>query len=432
MASEAWFSARRTAAWAVCAAALLGAAAGPAAGKVPAEVREKLTEHKTRYYLIVTDLDEQTVREAAARLTSMVEEYQKRTKGFSRRLTRRMPFYLFARKEDYHASGGVAGSGGQYTGEELMALASRGTSRLWHVIQHEGFHQFSHQVIPGRLAIWAEEGLAEYFGEGLWTGDGLVTGVIPPSRLPRIRALIRGKKLAPFLSLMKMSRKDWSGSLQRTNYDQAWSMVHFLVHGEDGRYRKAFVGFINDTAVGVPSERAFVRRFGGNTTAFTERYRVWWLSLPPDATAEKYTVATVHTLTSFLARAIAERQTFPTGEEFLAAARGGGLKAKQEHWLPEHLLGSALAAAKRLGTWSLDRRRVRVRLVLTRPDGRKYFGAFAAGAGGSIRTQVTVDKPAAPAGGLRGMVYEVPPERSPGAWPAAPAAPGPAARNIQA
>ena len=33
------------------------------------------------------------------------------------------------------------------------------------------------------MPTWLNEGLAEYFGEGIFTGDGFVTGVISPERL---------------------------------------------------------------------------------------------------------------------------------------------------------------------------------------------------------------------------------------------------------
>jgi hypothetical protein len=53
-----------------------------------------------------------------------------------------------------------------FAGDRLMAYVPAGASALgWHVVQHEGFHQFVAQVIRGDMPIWANEGLAEYFGE---------------------------------------------------------------------------------------------------------------------------------------------------------------------------------------------------------------------------------------------------------------------------
>jgi len=366
-----------------------------ARGKVPSAVRKKLREYKTRYYTIYTDLDKDTVREAAARLTSMAREYQHRTRGFARKLSKRMPFYLFARREDYYAAGAKEGSSGMYTGEELMAVASGGASeRLWHVVQHEGYHQYSGAVIRARVPVWVEEGLAEYFAEGLWTGDGLVTGVVPPLRLFVLKGMIREKQITPFEKMMTMTYSQWSSQLKMANYTQAWSMVHFLVHGEEGKYRDAFAGFINDAAKGYAWYRAFTRRFGDDKEAFERRYATWWFRLSPKATTDRHTVATVETLTSFLARAHLTGQRFTSADAFLQAARGGSLRARDEHWLPPSLLARAAAKAAKLKGWSLEIVRKRPQLVLPRPEGGKLVGTFTVESDGGIRPTVTIHLPA--------------------------------------
>jgi hypothetical protein len=51
-------------------------------------------------------------------------------------------------------------------------------------------------VIGGELPIWVNEGMAEYFGEGIFTGDGFITGVIPPKRLRMIKETSSSKKFS--------------------------------------------------------------------------------------------------------------------------------------------------------------------------------------------------------------------------------------------
>ena len=55
------------------------------------------------------------------------------------------------------------------------------TAYTWHTVQHEGFHQFAHAVIGGDIPTWLNEGLAEYFGEALFTG-----GRVRPRRGPPV------------------------------------------------------------------------------------------------------------------------------------------------------------------------------------------------------------------------------------------------------
>jgi len=112
-------------------------------------------------------------------------------------------------------------------------------------VQHEGFHQFAHAVIRGELPPWVNEGIAEYFGESIFTGDAFVTGIIPPFRLKRVQSEIQTNRFKSVKSMMLLSHQQWNSEMEIENYDQAWSMVHFLAQGENGRYQTAFVNFMS-------------------------------------------------------------------------------------------------------------------------------------------------------------------------------------------
>jgi len=373
----------------VALAGALPATSAPAAP--PTGAASKLKTYRTKYYVIHSDLDLETVREAALRLTTMAEEYHRRTKGFSGTIRKRLPFYLFADPSDYRASGGIAGTSGIYLGGSLMAVAPRDRRQgLWKVIQHEGFHQFAATVISRKLPPWVNEGLAEYFGQAVWTGDNYITGLIPPSRLRRLQKAINGKRLRAFLEIITMTQTEWNARLERRNYDQAWSMVHFLVHGDGGKHQKSFARFINDVARGRPWRLVFIRRFGRDVDAFQQRYVRWWTSLGENPTAGKYTLAIVQTLTSYLARASARRQRLDDAEDFFRIARAGELKAPPEQWLPPRLLDETLKQAQELGTWSLDTGRSPPGLVLVRPDGVAFTGRFVLRGEGVEAVSVTV------------------------------------------
>ena len=305
-----------------------------------------LKEYQTRYYVITTDHDTETVREAAARLTAMAEEYHRRTKDFSGKIRTRLPFYLFSTMTGFRETGGRGA--GLYTGKALLAhLPKGGRQDVWHVVQHEGFHQFVDKVIRGHIPIWVNEGLAEYFG------DGFVTGVIPRARLRRIRSAIRNDRFKPVLDFLLLGNNEWRAELDMRNYDQAWSMVHFLVHAEDGRYRDVFSAFIRDISGGRVTSQAFRDRFGRDLDAFRLAYDKWWLSLPDDPTRDRYTQAVCETLTSFLARAHSQGRTFETAEEFFTASRAGQPPCPAKQWLPPTLLEEALVKSPRLGRWSI-------------------------------------------------------------------------------
>jgi len=368
--------ASRTLAWAVI---VLGLAeiSLPSPVETPASRPAGLKLYKTRYYDIYTDLDGQIIAEAKARLTAMGNEYRRRTRSFSAGRPMPMPFYIFSRKEDYYAAGGMANSVGTYRRDKLLAyFRQERPADSWRTIQHEGFHQFADQAIGRRLPVWLAEGLAEYFEEGLWTGDGFVTGLIPPRRLKRVKEAIAANRLVSFDEMLSLSRQDWNDDIRADKYGQAWSMVHFLVHGRQGRYQKAFAAFVNDVAAGRPGKAAFKNRFGGDTRAFQENYADWWRSLSDNPTAERYLLATVQTLTSFLARASSQGQNFRTAQAFLAAARQGRLRTSPDQPLPGSLLTSAIKRVRQAGRWALAGDGQWPSLVLRTAAGKTFVGRF--------------------------------------------------------
>lgn len=346
----------------------------------------KLKKYTTKHYVLHTDLDKDMTRQAVVRITAMAHEYNNRCKSFAGRINTRFPFYLYKDAEAYRRHPGIiAGSAGVYNGRSLVAIAPR-PGGSWRVVQHEGFHQFAHKMIRGHLPTWLNEGLADYFGAGVWTGDRLVVGLISPGSLRRVKNLIKSGKLLPLDKMLVMDQKTWNGELKSSNYLQAWSMVHFLVHGDKGKYQKALSGYIRDLSKGRPSTAAFRKRFGGNTKAFQSCYIKWWNGLEGNPSSDLYDRIKVLTLTNFLARAYYTRREFENVEEFFAAARDGTFtkvfaeigRRKPTLWLPESLLTRNIPKGGDIEKWSLvfkDRHSL-PRLKYTRRDAKALLGAF--------------------------------------------------------
>jgi len=357
---------------------------------------DRLPVYDTPYYVIHTDLPAIEVREISLRMTRMAEEYHERTKEFSGAIRERMPFYVFSRDEDYHAAGGPKQSAGVAMGTRLMAIGGeRVTRSTWHVIQHEGFHQFVRAAIGGDIPVWMNEGLAEYFGEAEFTGTGYIAGVIPPRRLLGVQAAITAREFATLERMMKITHEEWSKELTGENYDQAWTMVHFLAHGDGGRYQPLFVAFMRQVSGGKPWQRAWADTFR-DTAGFEARWREWWLNLAPDATAEAFARVRVTALANFLARAWAQKQTFATWDEFAAAAARREIKVGDADWLPPDLLTRVLTNAERAGRWTLTPPppgpAKRVQLTLDTVDKTRVTAEFLPRADGrAAPVEITVD-----------------------------------------
>ncbi len=346
---------------------------GPGSENLPTRFKT----YDSRYYVIQTDLTGDDVRETTLRMTKMAEEYHDRTRDFSGVISTRLPFMIFKVPSDYYSAGGIPGSAGVFDGEKLMAIAGEKVSAdTWHVVQHEGFHQFAHAVIRGELPIWVNEGLAEYFGQGVFTGDGFVTGLIPHGRMERIKETMKTRGgFIPISSMMAMSHAEWNRQLDIRNYDQAWSMVHFLAHGEDGKYQKAFSGYMGDIGRGRDAERAWQDNFG-DANGFEQRWRDYWTALPDNPTGDLYCKASIAILTSFAARASASKQTFDGFDDFSRLVASRTIKVADADWLPPQLGVDAVDLAQKIGKCSIEKAALQSVMVAETKLGTRFVGTF--------------------------------------------------------
>ncbi len=343
----------------------------------PAVAGGKLKPYKSRYYIIHTDLAAERVAEVRLRIEKMAEAYHERTSGFGGRITKRLPFYMFSDQQGYLAAGGVRDTGGLFDGKRLMMIAGpEGHPGTWRLMQHEGFHQFVHAVIGGRFPAWGNEGMAEYFGDSEFTGDGYILGVIPPERLRRLQHWISEGHAISINEMMKMSQGSWNAKLSLVHYDQAWSMIYFLAHAQNGKYQRHLNRFIRDVSRGDQPMNAWHKNFGKGTRAFEKQWRDYWASMPANPTSDKYAEAAVAKVTSFYARSFAQRQVFKRFDEFVAAAKAGRLKQHEDDWLPPMLLNEALRTLDDHGEWEIRKLPGRYQVVCTRPDKMEYIGTF--------------------------------------------------------
>jgi hypothetical protein len=229
--------------------------------------------------------------------------------------------------------------------------------------------------MPFSLPPWANEGLAEYFGEALWTGDGFVTGLIPPDRLKDVQTGMKRGELKPFRQLMGMSQKEWNDDFTNGNYDEAWSMIHFLANAENGRYQAPFLQYMQQMSRGITHDNAWSGVFGRDIEGFQTRYAAWWNALPENPSRGNFVKALVLTKTSFLARATIMKKTFKDPEAFFKEYVPPELGVNRDLWLPPELFREYAEIAPELGKWSFTAGNL-PKLVLVTEEGVTYTGSF--------------------------------------------------------
>ena len=339
----------------------------------------EMRRYDTPYYVIHTDLPPEGAAEAVARMTPLATELRTRTRalGFTGRIETRLPFYLYARQADYLATGAPPQTAGAFLGDRLVAAAfdDRG-STTWHVVQHEAFHQFAAATSGAELPAWLNEGLGEYFGEALFTGDGYVTGVVPAWRLARMKQSIRIGRFPPLAGFARLSQDEWNRNLNLAHYDQAWSMLQFLLHADAGKHKPRVVAYVQALGAGKAPPAAWDASFSG-LPGLEQRWKQYWLEMPDAGAPDVLNEATVATLTSFLARAAAAGQQFDSFEAFARAARGGTLRCHRDDWLPPALLLRSLDAIPKEARLSIQGRGRSTHLLASFPGQSDWAGTFA-------------------------------------------------------
>ncbi len=144
------------------------------------------------------------------------------------------------------------------------------------VLQHEGFHQFASHLFP-KLPTWANEGLAEVFERGVAMNGTIVLGEVTAADRQRLTAAAAANELKPFSAIFTTAPNEWGHQVRQgnagLNYLQAWSMAHFFLYAEQGKYQQQFLNFLVALNRGVSWEQAFVASFG--TPDFSVLENLW-------------------------------------------------------------------------------------------------------------------------------------------------------------
>jgi hypothetical protein len=254
---------------------------------------------RTQHYQIRTDLDEDLAKELGQRMDMMFGEYQRRLADFAvNREFQMLDVYLFRRKEDYMAYtvNRFPNTGGVFMAGRVNALAAflegQGRDALKRTLQHEAFHQFAHNAISPDLPIWLNEGMAQVFEEGLWTGEKFMLGQVPPRRLRQLKSDIEGDRLVEFRKFLTITPDEWSKTLAvdanrgATQYNQAWAMTHYLIHGENGALRPRVIRLLQLIHAGTEAEAAWKTAFSDNYAGFQRKFTGWanGVTATPEAT----------------------------------------------------------------------------------------------------------------------------------------------------
>ncbi len=247
-------------------------------------------------YDITTDLSEDQAREVADHMDAVYKEYSRRFAAYGKRNAEPLRLWVFATREGYleflagHDINGF-GTGGMFFRRDdasglVSFLGGRSMDDMLETLRHEGLHQVAYQRIGDRLPVWLNEGMAEWFGYAIESRRGFVMGLADPRAVARLQTASERGALLPLPELLRMKQADWNRLVQTgqagSNYDQAWSVVHFLANAEGGRYQPILGTLLDAYWAGKNDDQAIRAAFGSDLVPMETAWKAYVAQLRPD------------------------------------------------------------------------------------------------------------------------------------------------------
>jgi hypothetical protein len=272
---------------------------------VPAQAPDRgpaLRSFESRHYDIRTDLDPEFAQDLTRRLDAMYDEYLRRFTDFSPPPgSPKLSAYLIARRADYLrvTDARLGNSAGVFIPDRnLLAayLQDQGREQVRSVLQHEAFHQFAHTAISPDLPIWLNEGIAELFEAGIWTGDSFIINQVPPYRVRQLADDLNNGRLEPLSKLFAITHEQWFQAIRQdperagSLYNQSWAVIHWLINGDDdpritgGRRvanRDRLVAYLKSRRDGIEHEQAWSQAFPQSPQVMQRKFEAWAKQLQP-------------------------------------------------------------------------------------------------------------------------------------------------------
>ncbi len=247
-----------------------------------------LRQFNSARYTVHTDMNIRHVQPFAKHMDKVFNEYKRRFEKLnlkSRKASEQMNLYLFETQKGYEIFLASKGIPAQNTGGMFVVnprvnglftyIKDRPVRQTLSTLQHEGFHQFAFSHIGPELPIWVNEGIAQFFEDGVLVGNRFHLDIANAKRLIQIKDAIEKNRTIPFANLIAMTDKQWSENVQNLptlaalQYDQSWSMVYFLINSND-KLLNAFNQYLIAVGKGVDSEVAFVNSFSLKSNSFAQ------------------------------------------------------------------------------------------------------------------------------------------------------------------
>ena len=139
------------------------------------------------------------------------------------------------------------------------------------------FHEYAHFLIAnglGRVPVWANEGLAQFYESFEERDSGRVAIIGSP--IGDHIAVLRDSTPIPIRDLIAVDSQSPiynEGSRRGVFYAQSWALMHYLIMGNAQKRTPQLVEYLSQIKAGVPQDAAFKKAFGDDFSVLDKELR---------------------------------------------------------------------------------------------------------------------------------------------------------------
>lgn len=237
---------------------------------------------QTRHYTIDSSATREQTEAVGRVAESLYAAYETflQSLGIPLKRNEKLKMKLFANREEFRLCNHISGwAEAFYQTPYCYQYYSADERNPYHWMIHEATHQLNEEAATLPLSKWLDEGLADYFGSSLVSSNGLALGTIDINTYPVwwIKMIARSGNLdkdktkysiIPLRAIISGSGGPDMDRFFNLYYLHWWSLTHFLIHGQNGKYRQGFARLLT----GDSDINSFEKHIGPIETVEKEWY----------------------------------------------------------------------------------------------------------------------------------------------------------------
>ena len=237
----------------------------PRATRAP--MPEGWSETRTAHYLVVSNASNEHIAGTGVAVEHLHDAWTKLFADMpaSQREHPPLRLVLYRSRTEFKANNRqTAWAEAVYRPPECHAYVGDGPNP-YHWMVHEAAHQLAREMMGFRRTRWIDEGLAGYLGASRIDAQGLHPGTLDASTSPlwwlpqvhwtgNLEADVRDGRIIPLQALIDDTGPPIAAYVN-LYYIEYWSLTHFLLHAENGRYVAGYKRLLANGASAEDFER---------------------------------------------------------------------------------------------------------------------------------------------------------------------------------